>query len=230
MRAGRSGIGQSGLEDGIRHQTTKGGRNSGSRVERERIAKHNEMLERLDKEAIAAAQKSIAASRSLPPPIIPLTSGGDLNPSVIGSLSLAASEAASLKTVISETRSNEAKMFVERAELLPADGEQDGASFKYLVRAKSDRGAAGMKQLAEKVGQILDDPRSKQFMVGIGEFDFYGGFGKYDVEMTFYSEEGVEMVKYRYLDPSSGKPTRFGEGALDNVNQSSWKALNLPKH
>lgn len=213
-RAGRSGTGQSGLEDGIRQQTTKEGRNSGSKAERERIAKHNEMLDRLSKEASAAAQKSFAASRSSPPPIISITSGGDLSPSVIGTLSLSTSEVKSLKTVISETRSNEAKMFAERAELLPSNGEQHEASFKYLVRAKSDRGSAEMKQLAEKIGQILDEPRSKQLMGGVGEFDFYGGFGKYDVEMTFYSEKEKEMVKYRYLDPSSGKPTRFGGGGV----------------
>jgi RNA polymerase sigma factor (sigma-70 family) len=196
-----------------------------SRAERERIAKHNEMLERLDKEAAAAAKKSFAASRLSPPPVISITSGGDLNPSVIGSLSLSASEVESLKTVVSETRLKESKMFAERAEQIPGTGEQDGASFKYLVRAKPDRGAAEMKQLAEKVGQILDDPRSKQFMGGVGEFDFYAGFGRYDMEVTFYSEGGVDMVKYQYLDPSSGKPTRFGKGRLDDSNYSMWKVL-----
>ena len=65
--------------------------NSGNKAERERVAKHNEMLERRNNEAIAAAKKSFAASRSLPPPITPITSGGDLSPTVIDSLSLSAS-------------------------------------------------------------------------------------------------------------------------------------------
>ena len=64
----------------------------------------------------------------------------------------------------------------------------------------------------------------------MGEFDFYGGFGKYDVQVTFFSENGVDMVKYQYLDPSSGKPTRFGGGKLDDPNYSSWKGLELSKH
>jgi RNA polymerase sigma factor (sigma-70 family) len=207
-------------------QTTK----SSSSAERERIAKYNERMERFDKEAAAAAKKSAAASISKPPPTISITSGGDLSPSIIDSLSLSASEVESLKTVVSETRSKEAKMFAERAEQIPGTGEQDGASFKYLVRAKRDRGAAEMKQFSEKLGQILDDARSKQFMGGVGEFDFYGGFGKYDVQVTFFSEIGVDMVKYQYLEPSSGKPTRFGGGKLDDPNYSSWKALDLPKH
>jgi RNA polymerase sigma factor (sigma-70 family) len=204
--------------------------NKSSRAERERIAKHNEMLERLSKEATAAAKKSFAASLSLPPPTISITSGGDLSPSVIDSFSLSASEVESLKTVVSEARSKEAKMFAGRAELIPGTGEQDGASFKYLVRAKRDRGAAEIKQLAEKVGQILDDPRSKQFMAGVGEFDFYAGFGKYDMEVIFYSENGVDMVKYQYLDPASGKPTRFGKGKLDDPNYGIWKAVDPSKH
>jgi hypothetical protein len=204
--------------------------NSSSRAERERIEKHNEMLERRNNEAIAAARKSVAASRSLPPPITPITSGGDLSPTVIDSLSLSASEVESLKKVISEAHSKEAKMFAERAELIPGTGEQNGVSFQYLVRAKPDRGAAEMKQLAEKVGQILDAPRSKQFMGGVGEFDCYGGFGKYDMEVTFYSENGVDMVKEQYLNPSTGKPTRFGEGRLDDPNYSMWKAVDLSKH
>ena len=223
---------QKGLEDGRKDQNGRKdqARNDGSRAERERIAKHNEMLERLDKEATAALKKSIAASLSKPPPTISITSGGDVSLSVIASLSLSASEVVSLKTVVSETRSKEAKMFAERSELIPGTVEQDGASFQYLVRAKRDRGAADMNQLSEKVGQILDDPRSKQFMGGVGEFDFYGGFGRYDVEVTFYSENGVDMVKYQYLEPSSGKPTRFGVGRLDDPNYSDWKMLNLPKH
>ena len=205
--------------------------NSSSRAERERIAKYNERLERFSKEATAAAKKSFAASLSSPPPTISITSGGDLSASVIDSLSLSASEVESLKKVVSETHSKEAKMFAERAELIPGGtGEQDGASFKYHIRAKRDRGAAEMKQMAEKVSQILGDPRSKQFMGGVGEVDFYAGFGKYDVEVTFYSENGVDMVKYQYLEPSSEKPTRFGEGKLDDANYSSWKALDLPKH
>ena len=203
--------------------------NSPSRAERERIAKHNEMLERLGREASAAAQKSFAASRSAPAPIISISSGGDLNPSVIESLSLSASEVKSLKTVVGETQSNEAEAFAKRAERQPATEDMDKGSVQYLVRARPDRGAAEMKQLGEKVGQILDESRSKQFMGGIGEFDIYGGFGKYDVELTFYSEKGKDMVKVVYLNPASGKPTRFGAGPLDDVNESEWKALNLPK-
>lgn len=222
---GRPNVLQKGLEDVRKDQT----RDSGSRAERERVAKHNEMLERLSKEATAAAKKSFAASRALPPPIISIGTGGDLNWSVIHALSLSASEVESLKAAVSETRSKEAKMFAERAELIPGTGEQDEASFKYLVRAKRDRGVAERKQLSEKVGQILDDPRSKQFMGGVGEDDFYGGFGKYDVEVTFYSENGVDMVKYQYLNPSSGNPVIFGEGKLDNPNYSDWKALDLLK-
>jgi RNA polymerase sigma factor (sigma-70 family) len=214
---------------GAAHSDTRQTTHS-SRAERERIAKHNEMLERRNNEAIAAARKSVAASRSLPPPITPITSGGDLSPTVIDSLSLSASEVESLKKVISEAHSKEAKMFAERAELIPGTGEQNGASFQYLVRAKPDRGAAEMKQLAEKVGQILDAPRSKQFMGGVGEFDCYGGSGKYDMEVTFYSENGVDMVKEQYLNPSTGKPTRFGEGRLDDPNYSMWKAVDLSKH
>jgi RNA polymerase sigma factor (sigma-70 family) len=206
-------------------QTTK----SSSRAERERIAKHNEMLERLSKEASAAAQKSFAASRLLPPPVISIVGGGDLSESVIRSLSLSASEVESLKTVVSETRSKEAKMFAERAELIPGTGEQDGATFTYLVRAKRDRGAADMKLMAEKVSQILDETRSKQFMGGVGEVDFYGGFGRYDVEVTFYSEGDVEMVKDRFMNPKNGNTTRFGGGKLDDPNYSMWKAVDLPK-
>jgi hypothetical protein len=45
------------------------------------------------------------------------------------------------------------------------------------------------------------------------------------MEVTFYSENGVDMVKYQYMNPSSGNPTRFGKGRLDDPNYSMWKVL-----
>ena len=158
--------------------TSKNKRDGASRAERERIAKHNERLERLSREATAAAKKSIAASRSLPPPIIAVASGGGLHPAVIEQLSLSPSEVKAMQAAISESQSKEAESFAARAEKLPVTEDMVEGSVKYLVRAKPDRGAAETKRLGEQVSQILDEARTKQFIGGIGEFDFYGGFGK----------------------------------------------------
>ena len=199
-----------------------------SSAERERITKHNKRLERLSNEATEAFKKKLATPA--PSPIISIDSQGELSESVINSLFLSDSEVESLKSTISETRSKEAKKFTERAELISEPGKQSPADLKYLVRAKRDRGAADREEFAEKVGQVLDEARSKQFMEGVGEVDFYGGFGKYDVELDLYSEDGVDMVKYQYINPATGNTSRFGGGKLNDSNYRSWKALDLPKH
>jgi len=219
---------QNGTKEVTRDLTSSRAKREQSSAERERITQHNEKLERLSNEATEAFKKKLATPA--PPPIISIDSKGELSKSVINSLSLSDSEVDSLRSTISETLSKQAKMFTERAELISEPGKQGAAGLKYLVRATRDRGAADREQFAEKVGQVLDEARSKQFMGGVGEADFYGGFGKYDVELDFYSQDGVDMVKYQYINPATGNTSRFGGGKLDDSNYRSWKALGLPKH
>lgn len=228
IRAKHTDSRENGTKEMPKNLTDSRAKREHSRTKRERTTKHDERLERLSNEATQAAKERFAAASS--PPIISIDSTGELSESVIDSLSLSDLEVESLKSTISEIRSEEAKKFAERAELITEAEEQNAAGLRYLVRAKPDKGTADKQQFAEKVGQVLNDSRSIQLVGGVGEYDFYGGFGKYDVELDFYSEDGVDMVKYRYINPANGNTSRFGEGKLDDFNYSSWKALDLPKH
>ncbi|WP_367873808.1 hypothetical protein [Luteolibacter sp. Populi] len=186
--------------------------------ERRRRKEYDEKIDRRSEAATEEARRIMAASTAnFVPVVIPLNSAGELTNSAIDMLRISKSEAELLGSKIKEIKTEQAEDFVSRAKLIPSKESGDAISKRYYVRAKVDRGVASKDRLAKEVEEVLGKDRSERFMGGVDDLFFYGGFGKYDIELKFYSDDnGEEFVNCNYISPAGG-----GVAARSNVPLAS---------
>ena len=161
-------------------------------------------------------------AENLQVPLISLDASGRLTKQIENELQLTPEESKRVSEIIAGARAKEKNDFVSRAKLISGDS----ATKTYEIRAKSDKGVKDRNSFSESISSVIGPARSKIFESGLGEFSMYGGFGSYDVELTFGAESGNRTVEYKYISPDSGGLTRYGKGELADENNAEWDVFD----
>jgi len=139
-----------------------------------------------------------------------------------GRLTTGASEAAKLTEeekdavgrIIKGTWVKAAADFAARAKLEPDLTDVASGILAYHIAATPDRGAGAVEELRNSLNAVIGRDRQEVLMKGFSPYDCFGGMGRGDVNLEFYTKEGV--YKYEYTNPATGKPTRFGSSSFDS--------------
>jgi len=93
--------------------------------------------------------------------------------------------------------------------------------------ARADRGMEVKGQLERELDAAVGEDKRKILMKGVSSYDFLGGFGAFDVRLEFSVRNGV--CKFAYLDPNSGRPSRFGSKPFDKFVDLFGNSFELPE-
>lgn len=168
--------------------------------------------------AMVEAQRLEARNTVYEIPLSGLDVEGNLSPQAVKMLDLTQKEAREVADVIQAAKQEERESFVARARRTAGS---DGV-VKYTVRAKEDEGAGSKERLTERIKNAIGEDKGGRLASAVGESDLYGGFGKYDVDLEYYQENGETHVRFKYLRASDGQVGRYGGGSLKDINYTKW--------
>jgi hypothetical protein len=117
--------------------------------------------------------------------------------------------------------------FAKRATLVDEESDQAAGVSVFMIPARADRGREFKEQLERELGAAVGEDKRKILMKGISSYDFLGGFGAFDVRLEFAVRDGV--FRFSYLDPNSGRPSRFGSKPIDKFVDLFGDSFELPK-
>lgn len=117
--------------------------------------------------------------------------------------------------------------FASRTVLVAAESNPKAGLLVYNIPARPDKGREFVGQLETSLDAEVGEARRKLLMKGVSSYDFLGGFGAFDVRLEFSVRNGV--CKFAYLDPNSGRPSRFGSKPFDKFVDLFGDSFELPE-
>lgn len=129
--------------------------------------------------------------------------------------------------VLKKTWLNVSDDFARRATPVDEESDQAAGVSVFMISARPDRGREFKEQLERELDAAVGEGKRKILMKGVSRYDFLGGFGAFDVRLEFAVRSGV--CKFAYLDPSSGRPSRFGSKPFGEIADWFGDSFELPE-
>ena len=117
--------------------------------------------------------------------------------------------------------------FARRATPVDEESDQAAGVSVFMISARADRGREFKEQLERELDAEVGEDKRKILMKGVSSYDFLGGFGAFDVRLEFSVRDGV--CKFAYLDPNSGRPSRFGSLRFGKFYDQFGNSFELPE-
>jgi hypothetical protein len=217
-----SGRDKSGATD-ISKTSSGGSARAADRAQRELEKKNLEAFRKAAEESAARDFANLARNS----PVIPIAPGGKrLTTAAIESLGLNKHEVESITSVLASLRAEGSKDLSSRAELVTSAKSDGSGTTTYYIRARNDRGKEFSDKMLQALQGIVGEDRATRFMAGVERSDYTWKWGKYDMQFDFSQSDGATFVKYQYIDPASGRPTRFGESSLSSFTEEFGDLLS----
>lgn len=198
-------------------KTSSGGSTRAAERDRHELEKKKLEAFRIAAEESAARDFANVARNSA---VIPIAPGGKrLTTAAIESLNLNKQEIALITEALEALRADVIRDMSGRAELVTSAQDDGGGTTTYVIKARNDRGKGFADQLHKALQSIVGDDKATKFMAGVERSDYFGKCGKFDMQFDFSQREGEMFVKYQYIDPASGRPSRFGECSIASFNE-----------
>ena len=210
-----SGNGSSDTAEATR--TSSGGSTRAAERARHELEKKKLEAFRIAAEESAARDFANVARNSA---VIPIAPGGTrLTTAAIESLNLNKQEIELITEELGALRADVIRDMSSRAELVTSAQDDGSGTTTYLIRARSDRGKGFSDQLLRALQDIVGNDKAAKFMAGVERSDYFGKCGKFDMQFDFSQRDGETFVKYQYIDPDSGRPSRFGGCSIASFNE-----------
>jgi hypothetical protein len=182
---------------------------------------------------LVAALKSIEAQRreaeatgaNDPVPYDTIGQAGRLTTAAAEAAGLSSGERTQVEKIFLNAWNLASDRFATDATLDEARSNANEGFYVYQIRALPDRGSAGLHEFQKNLDSAIGEDRRKTLMMGLNKYDYFGGFGALDIEIEF--SKSNQSYTYKYLNPQTGRPTRFGTSAIEEFPHQFGDTFDL---